>query len=29
MEEYLQYEPSDRDTFIPSILRIHPQEVTD
>jgi hypothetical protein len=29
MEEYLHCEPSDRDTFIPSILRIQPQEVTD
>ena len=29
MEEYLHCEPSDRDTFILSIMRIHPQEVTD
>ena len=29
MEEYLHCEPSERDTFIPSILRIHPKEVTD
>jgi hypothetical protein len=29
MEDYLHCEPSDKDTFIPSILRIHPQEVTD